>query len=39
MNNKIKIIDRDIGIDFPPLVISEIGINHEGNFDKAKKNG
>ena len=37
MNNKIKIIDRDIGIDFPPLVISEIGINHEGNFDKAKK--
>lgn len=26
---------RLIGQDSPPLVIAEIGINHEGNFDKA----
>jgi len=33
----ICIAGRDIGSDFPPLVIAEIGINHEGEFDKAKK--
>ena len=27
--------DRPIGPDHPPLVIPEIGINHEGSFDKA----
>ncbi|MEN6390247.1 MAG: N-acetylneuraminate synthase family protein [Syntrophomonas sp.] len=26
---------RKIGSDFPPLVIAEIGINHEGDFNKA----
>jgi len=33
----IKIKNRKIGKDFPPFVIPEIGINHEGNFDKAKQ--
>ena len=27
--------DRIIGEDFPPFVIAEVGINHEGSFDKA----
>lgn len=31
----IEIAGRKIGIDFPPLVIAEIGINHEGSFQKA----
>lgn len=31
----IEINGRRIGPDFPPLVIAEIGINHEGVFDKA----
>ena len=35
MNSSIKIQNRLIGPDYPPLVIPEIGINHEGNFDKA----
>lgn len=30
-----QIANRKIGPDFPPLVIAEIGINHEGSFDKA----
>ena len=30
-----KIGDRTIGMEYPPLVIAEIGINHEGSFDKA----
>lgn len=29
--------DRKIGKDFTPFVIPEIGINHEGNFEKAKQ--
>lgn len=39
MKNKnfIQIGDRKIGEDFKPLVIAEIGINHEGNVEKAKK--
>jgi len=31
----IEIAGRKIGTDFPPLVIAEIGINHEGSFQKA----
>src|SRR5436305_1496303 len=30
-----EIAGRKIGLEFPPLVIAEIGINHEGSFDKA----
>ena len=33
----IKIKNRTIGKEFKPLVIAEIGINHEGDFLKAKK--
>ena len=33
--SSFKIEDREIGDDFPPLVIAEIGINHEGSFEKA----
>lgn len=32
----MKIQDRQIGFDFPPLVIAEIGINHGGDLDVAK---
>jgi N-acetylneuraminate synthase len=31
----VKIGDRLVGDDQPPLVIPEIGINHEGEFEKA----
>ncbi|WP_395046463.1 N-acetylneuraminate synthase [Flavobacterium sp.] len=37
MNPYIEIAGRRIGQDFPPLVIAEIGINHEGSLDVAKK--
>lgn len=37
MSNEITICDRSIGKDFSPFVIPEIGINHEGDFDKAKQ--
>lgn len=30
-NNYIEINNRKIGLDYPPLVIVEIGINHEGD--------
>lgn len=33
----MKIENRIIGKDYPPLVIAEIGINHEGSLDVAKK--
>lgn len=33
----MKIENRDIGKDYPPLVIAEIGINHEGSLETAKK--
>ena len=33
--NVIEIGGRKIGRDYPPLVVAEIGINHEGSFDKA----
>lgn len=35
MTNEIVIAGRRIGMDHPPLVIAEIGINHEGDFQKA----
>jgi N-acetylneuraminate synthase len=35
-NLYIEIAGRKIGIDFPPLVIAEIGINHEGSLTVAK---
>lgn len=37
MNPYIEIAGRKIGIDFPPLVIAEIGINHEGSLQTAKE--
>ena len=37
MNNLyLEIQGRKIGIDFPPLVIAEIGINHNGDLNLAK---
>ena len=33
----IQIGRRKVGLDYKPLVIVEIGINHEGNIDKAKQ--
>ncbi len=35
MNPYIEISGRKIGRDFPPLVIAEIGINHEGSLQTA----
>jgi len=37
MGKSIKINSRLIGEDYPPFVIAEIGINHEGDLQKAKK--
>ena len=38
MNNPyIDIAGRKVGLDYPPLVIAEIGINHEGSLDVAKQ--
>ena len=37
MNKYIEINERKIGQDYPPLVIAEIGINHNGSVDLAKK--
>ena len=36
-NPYIEIAGRKIGADFPPLVIAEIGINHEGSVQVAKE--
>lgn len=36
-NSYIEISGRKIGHDFPPLVIAEIGINHEGSIKVAKE--
>ena len=33
----IEIAGRKIGAEYPPLVIAEIGINHEGNLEVAKE--
>ncbi|MTE27393.1 N-acetylneuraminate synthase [Winogradskyella ouciana] len=35
-NPFITIANRKIGFDYPPLVIAEIGINHEGSLQVAK---
>ena len=37
MNPSIQIKDRKIGLDYPPLVIAEIGINHNGSIKVAKE--
>jgi N-acetylneuraminate synthase len=37
MNPYIEIAGRKIGPDYPPLVIAEIGINHEGSLLVAKE--
>ena len=37
MNPFIEIANRKIGLDYPPLVIAEIGINHEGSLQTAKE--
>jgi N-acetylneuraminate synthase len=37
MNPFIEIAGRRIGLDYPPLVIAEIGINHEGSLKVAKE--
>lgn len=37
MNPFIEIAGRKIGRDYPPLVIAEIGINHEGSLQVAKE--
>lgn len=37
MNPYIEIAGRKIGRDHPPLVIAEIGINHEGSLQVAKE--
>lgn len=37
MNPYIEIAGRKIGPDYPPLVIAEIGINHEGSLVIAKE--
>ena len=35
MKPQLVLSGRAVGLDHPPLVIAEIGINHEGSFDKA----
>jgi sialic acid synthase SpsE len=37
MNPYIEIAGRKIGSEYPPLVIAEIGINHEGSLQVAKE--
>lgn len=37
MHPFIEISGRKIGLDYPPLVIAEIGINHEGSLETAKQ--
>ena len=37
VNPKIVIGDRKVGLDYDPLVIAEIGINHNGSLEVAKK--
>jgi len=35
MSKSILIQNRNVGLDYPPLVIAEIGINHEGSLETA----
>ena len=35
MNCEIEIAGRKIGPDHPPYVMAEVGINHEGEVEKA----
>ncbi len=35
MQKELIIQNRPIGNNYPPLIIVEVGINHEGSFDKA----
>jgi sialic acid synthase SpsE len=35
MPTEFKLADRPVGSNHPPLVIAEIGINHEGDYNKA----
>ena len=37
MHPEIQIENRKIGYNHPPLVIAEIGINHEGSLEVAKE--
>lgn len=37
MNKIVEIENRKIGLDYPPLVIAEIGINHNGDLSIAKQ--
>lgn len=37
MSEYIQIEKRKIGPDYPPFVIAEIGINHNGSLEKAKR--
>ena len=37
MSNTIKINNRIIGSGYHPFVIVEVGINHEGDIEKAKQ--
>ena len=37
MKNQINLLGRLVGKNYPPLVIPEIGINHEGDYQKAKQ--
>ena len=38
MAKNFLIKHRKIGINEPPLVVAEIGINHEGNLDLSESN-
>jgi N-acetylneuraminate synthase len=37
MNDSIKIGNKQIGLDFPVYIVAEIGINHNGDIEIAKK--
>ena len=37
MNQPVKILDRQVGDGFPTFIIAEIGINHNGDLDLAKR--
>jgi len=35
MQNEFEILGRKVGINYPPLVIAELGINHGGDLNIA----